>query len=121
MSDKPEVKERIDQRLQQEAQLALEGILGSFPELRAAILILDYDLLDPGSLPAGVWLPARNLKSDEVLRLCKQIDKVGHNMRAQHDGAVSKHIIDANDRVKRAEERVAELTKRLEQLTSAKE
>lgn len=104
---------RLDQELTEETQIILKGLLDRFPDLRTVALVLDYHLADAGSLPAGTWLPSRNLTTSEVLDMCRAVDKVGFSIRQQHGIAAMRHIQEVEQRAVNAEQRVKELEAKL--------
>ena len=80
-------KKRLDQRLTEEAQRLIQSLLEQFPELRSVALAYDYDMRNPGSLPAGSFLPRRDLQPGEYLSACQALDRVAMSLRVQFDKA----------------------------------
>lgn len=122
MSNQPNPEpRRLDQNLTEETQTLLKGLLDRFPDLRTVAIVFDYHLDDAGSLPVGTWLPSRNLKTNEVLSMCRAVDKVGYSIRHQHDTAAAQHIREAEQRAARAEQHANELAEELKQTTQIAE
>lgn len=83
---------RLDQRLTEETQNACQALLNTFPELRSVAIVLDYDMNDAGSLPAGTWIPRRALRPNEALKAIQAVDRISFQLRQQHDHAVAQLI-----------------------------
>ena len=86
---------RLDQNLTEEGQRHIQELLGKFPDLRSVALAFDYELQDAGSLPAGVWLSRRSLNVEEVVAVCRAVDRVGNQLRDHHDAAVRQLVKEA--------------------------
>ena len=87
-----EPRERIDESLITKSHHFITQLLTTHPELRSVVIVFDYDMKDPGSLPPGTWVPRRDLTPYEALGVCKSVDKVALSIRAQHDDAILKRF-----------------------------
>lgn len=90
VTSQPEQAKRLDHRLTEEGQRAVQALLEQFPDLRSVALAFDYELQDAGDLPAGVWLSRRPLNPREVILSCKSVDRVAGLLRNQHYTAVER-------------------------------
>lgn len=95
---------RLDQRLAQEINQVLKSLLDKFPELKAAAIVLDYEMEDPGSLPSSQWLPRRPMKATEVIRFCQRVDTLSYMLRRKHDEAVERYAENMKGEVENGEE-----------------
>jgi len=93
-------KLRLDQRLTQDAQTHIIALLNEFPELRSVAVAFDYELKDPGSLPAGTWLPRnKTVEPAHFLSAAQSIDKVSFSLRYEHDRAQSRNFKDVMNKL----------------------